>query len=150
MEPLARKQSLSKAESAVATDPSAKPNAPRETENAPAAGAGEQPSPQATVTITATDGTATQVFADGFHEMRQFDKNLHLLSGQNVAFDKIKRIDVVTVYEESVKVRVVLTDNRVLEASLPAGSSTLGFHGENDLGAFEIRWEKIKRVVFPR
>ncbi len=142
-----------KAESVAATDPSAKPNAPRETETAaraPAALAGEQASPQAVVTVTATDGTITPVFADSLHEIREYDKYLHLLSGQNVAFDKIKRIEVVTVSEESAKVRVVLADNRSFDATVPAGSSILGFHGENDLGAFEIRWEKLKLVVFPR
>jgi hypothetical protein len=144
--------SPAKAEAAVETGPGAKPSAPGEigsTATSPAAtAAGEPASSQAMTAFTATDGTVTSVFPDSLHEIRQYDKSLHLLSGQNVAFDRIKRIDVVAVFEESAKVRLMLTNNQTLEASLPAGSSTLGFHGENELGAFEIRLEKLRQITF--
>jgi len=151
---LGSKQAMpGKPEAAAATGPGAEPSAPREAggaaANPPAAAAGEQGSQQAMVTITAADGTVTPVFADSLREIRQVDKNLHLLSGQSVAFDRIRRIEVVAVYENSAKVRVILTNNQILDASLPAGSSTLGFHSENELGVYEIRMENLKQVAFP-
>lgn len=141
-----------KAESAVESGPGARPGAADESGTAAASpvgvAAGEPASTQAMTAITAADGTVTHVFPDSLHEIAQYDKSLHLLGGQNVAFDKIKRIDVVAVYGESAKVKVMLTNNHTLDASLPAGSSILGFHGENELGAFEIRMEKVKQITF--
>ena len=104
----------------------------------------------ATVLITAIDGTVTTVFADSLRQIREWDKSLHLLSGQTIRFDKIKRVEIVGVHEEDAKVRITLSDDRILEGSVGSGSSTLGFHGENDLGVFDIRMEQLKQIVFRR
>jgi len=104
----------------------------------------------ATVVITASDGTMTTLFADGFRQMAQYDNQLHLLSGQAVAFDKIASIDVVKHYSEHAQVLITLVDNQMIDASLGAGSSIYGFGGENDLGAFAITVDRLKRIAFQR
>jgi hypothetical protein len=50
---------------------------------------------QATFAVTARDGTVTTVFGNSFRQMAQYDAQLHLLSGQAIAFDKIRSIEVV-------------------------------------------------------
>lgn len=139
-----------KAEPAAA----AEPGKPRESENsapsAALAAADPQTSSRPMVAITDTDGAVTPVFADSLREINQYDKSLHLLNGQSVAFDKIRRIDFVAIYENSAQVRLTLVGNRTLNATVPAGSSILGFHGENDLGPFEIRMEKLRQIAFAR
>jgi hypothetical protein len=79
-----------------------------------------------------------------------YDAQLHFRSGQAVAFDKIKSIDVVKVYAEHADIRVVLVDDKVINASLGAGSSIYGFDGESELGTFGITVDRLKRVVFRR
>ena len=92
----------------------------------------------------------TTLFADGFRQMAQYDNQLHLLSGQAVAFDKIASIDVVKHYSEHAQVLITLVDNQMIDASLGAGSSIYGFGGENDLGAFAITVDRLKRIAFQR
>ena len=116
----------------------------------PAAAPAQSKTAEATVLLTARDGTATPVFADSLRQIREWDKSLHLLNGQNVAFDKIRTIEVASVYEQQAKVRITLIDGRVIEGFVGSGSSTLGFHGENDLGLFDIRMEQLQRIDFRR
>ena len=118
---------------------------------APPASKPTETNPQrATVVITASDGTTTTLFAENFRQTAHYDAQLHLRSGQAVAFDNIKSIDVVKVYAEHADVRIVLADDKVLSASLGAGSSIYGFGGENEMGTFGITVDRLKRVVFRR
>jgi hypothetical protein len=100
--------------------------------------------------ITAGDGTTTTLFADGFRQTAQYDDQLHLVSGQTVAFDKIASIEVVKHYSEHAQVLITLVDNQMIDASLGAGSSIYGFGGENDLGSFAITVDRLKRIAFQR
>ena len=104
----------------------------------------------ATVVITASDGTITTLFADGFRQTAQYDDQLHLVSGQAVAFDRIASIEVVKHYSEHAQVLITLVDNQMIDASLGAGSSIYGFGGENDLGTFAITVDRLKRIAFQR
>lgn len=115
-----------------------------------ATGSRPQPTPEATVAITANDGTTTNVLADSFRQIAQYDQSLHLLSGQAVAFAKIKAIEVVRHYEDKARIQITLLDGRVLEDALASGSSIMGFHGESDLGTIDIRMEQLPRIVFRR
>ena len=110
----------------------------------------KQGAQQATAVITAGDGRITTVFADNFRQTAQYDAQLHLLSGQAIAFDKIKSIEVVKVYAQHAEIRIALVDDRVINASLGAGSSIYGFGGENELGGFSITVDQLKRIVFRR
>lgn len=121
-----------------------------EASKSPATAPHQPKAPDAAVLITAKDGTATKVFADSLRQIREWDKSLHLISGQDVAFDKIKTIEVVGVYEQQAKVQITLPDDSVIEGFVGSGSSTLGFHGENELGVFDIRMEQLKRIDFRR
>jgi len=116
----------------------------------PAAIVGQQKTQEATVAITAKDGTTTTVMADSLRQMREWDQSLHLLSGRNVAFAKIKAIEVLRDYEDQAKIQITLLDGSVMEDAVALGSSTLGFHGETDLGGFDIRMEQLQRIVFRR
>jgi hypothetical protein len=73
-----------------------------------------------------------------------------LLSGQAIAFANIKSIEVVRLYANRAEARITLTDDRVIDASLGAGSSIYGFSGENDLGTFNISVDALRRIVFRR
>ena len=146
--------SAPKAETAAVSDSGARPHSANESAGAAAgspatAAASTAPHPEMT-TLTATDGTVTTVFADSLHEIAQYDKSLHLASGQTIAFDKIRRIDFIATYEDSAKVRLTLANNQTLDGSLPSGGSIQGFHGENELGPFEIRMDRLRQVAFAR
>ena len=116
-------------------------------EASPSAGASSEGG-RATVTITSRDGAATPVFADSLRQIREWDKSLHLLNGQTVVFDRIKTIEVTNVYEDQAKVRITLVDGRAIEGSVASGSSTFGFHGENDLGVLDVPMDQLKRIEF--
>ena len=89
------------------------------------------------------------MFADSLRQIREWDKSLHLLNGQTVVFDEMKTLEIVQVYEQNAKVWITLPDHRVVEGSVESGSSTLGFHGENDLGIFDIRMDQVKLIAIP-
>ena len=110
----------------------------------------EKSPPRATVVVTASDGTTTTLFAENFRQTAHYDAQLHLRSGQAVAFDNIKSIDVVKIYAQHADIRIALVDDMVINASLGAGSSIYGFGGENELGTFGITVDRLKRVVFRR
>jgi len=110
----------------------------------------KQGSEQETVVVTARDGTVTTLFASNFRQLAQYDDQLHLLSGQAIALDRIKSLDVVRVLSDHLEVKVTLVDGSVLDASLGAGSSIYGFTGENQLGTFDITDDRLKRIVFQR
>ena len=99
--------------------------------------------------ITASDGTATPVYADSFGQALNRTE-LGLQSGQSVPFGKMKAIDVVTLSENHARVRITLQDGRVVEGSIGADSSIFNFIGENDLGRFELPASKVKRIEFRR
>lgn len=114
----------------------------------PSATAPHRRAAASTVLITAKDGTNTTVLAESLRQTGQYDQSLHLLNGQNIAFEKIKAFEIVGLYEDHANVRITLRDDRVVEGAVESGSSTLGFHGENDLGVFDIRMEEVRRIAF--
>ncbi len=134
---------------AGAAEVSRAPEAARPLEGSQSAGT-STPDGRATATITARDGAATPVFADSLRQTAQYDNSLHLLNGQTVGFDRIRTIDVTNTYEDQAKVRITLADGRVIEGAVASGSSTDGFHGENDLGVVDVRMDQLRRVDFGR
>jgi hypothetical protein len=103
---------------------------------------------RATVAITGSDGNTTTVLLDSFRQTAQYDEQLHLRGGQTIAFENIKSIAVVRTYTGYAETRITLVDDRVIDASLDAGSSIYGFGGENELGTFSINVGDLQRVVF--
>jgi len=100
------------------------------------------------VVVTARDGSETTLFADNFHQTAQYDTQLHLLSGQAIAFDNIRSIEISKSFSDHAQVNITLVDGRTIEGSLGAGSSIYGFGGENELGNFSITVDHLKRIVF--
>jgi hypothetical protein len=103
---------------------------------------------RASVVVTARDGSETTLFADNFRQTAQYDAQLHLLSGQAIAFDNIHSIEISKSFSDHAQVNVTLVDGRTIEGSLGAGSSIYGFGGENELGNFSITVDHLKRIVF--
>lgn len=133
-----------------ATDSDASKPPPGGLADRPTAGRNQQADQPAAYLITAKNGTTTAVFAHNFRQIREWNDSLHLLSGQNVAFDRIKALEVVRDYEDRASIRISLLDGKVIEDAVASGSSILGFAGENDLGAFDIRMEQLRRIDFQR
>ena len=104
---------------------------------------------EATVVITAQDGTVTTVFADSFKH-RQSYRELVLQNGQHIPFDNIKILEVTRLYDDHANVQVTLLNDKVVEGSLDAGLFPFGFDGQNDVGPFGIAVSKLKRFVFQR
>jgi len=104
---------------------------------------------EATVVITAQDGTVTTVFADSFKH-RQYSRELALQNGQHIPFDNIKSLEVVRLYDDHAKVQITLLNGNIVEGSLDAGLYPFGFEGQNDVGSFGIAVSKLKRFVFQR
>jgi hypothetical protein len=102
----------------------------------------------ATVVVTASDGTVTTLFAGNFRQTAQYDAQLHLLSGQAIAFGNIRSIEVVKPFSDHAQVNITLVDGRIIDGSLGAGSSIYGFGGENELGTFSITVDHLKQIVF--
>jgi len=122
---------------------------------APAAGGGFSPAsapsatPQrqeATVLVTAKDGTATRLFLKNFKH-NYYDEAIELKSGQSISFDKIKSIDFLTVHDYQMDVKVTLTDGRALDGALATGYA---FKGETDIGPFTIQVVNLKQILFER
>ena len=105
---------------------------------------------QATVVVTAKDGMVTTVFANNFRQTAQYDAQLHLLSGQAIAFDNIKSIEVMKPFSDHAQVKITLVDDKVIDDTLGAGSFLYGFGGENELGTFNITVDHLKRIDFRR
>jgi hypothetical protein len=100
------------------------------------------------VLITGSDGTTTPVYADSFRHA-QSGNELTLQIGQSIPFEKMKTIDVITIFQDHATIRIALLDGRVVEGSIEAGLSPHSFTGQNDLGTFNIRVDKLKRIEFP-
>lgn len=104
---------------------------------------------EATVVITAQDGSVATVYADSLQH-RQHGRALFLLSGQTIPFDRIKTIDVTRIESDQARVNVTLVNGAVHSGSISAGLSPFAFTGVNDLGSFEIRVDKLARIAFER
>jgi hypothetical protein len=143
-----------------------KPNQPVKVVSGPVqSGAREpQPSPStppsvtpdhanATATITESDGSNITVRASSLVWNPSITLGeIGLSSGQSIALDKIKAIDVLSVEDTTTRVRVTLLDSKVIESSLTGGRVDLGtrFEGESDVGKVSIRISLVKRIAFQR
>jgi hypothetical protein len=108
---------------------------------------GEKKEP--TVVITARDGVVTTVYEKSFRHL-QTRRDLLLLSGQSIGFDRIKAINVKPKNESEAAIDVTLVNGGVHSGTVPIGSVVNAFAGENDLGKFEILIENLARVSFER
>ena len=111
--------------------------------------AGGAPTKESTVAITAKDGQITSVYADSLRH-RQTGRELHLLSGQSISFDRIRAIEVTRLLSDQADIDITLVDGALHKGSIPAGLSPHAFTGTSDLGNFEIRVDKLARIVFER
>jgi hypothetical protein len=127
---------------------------------APAATEGSRPAPPAAeersgppatadaqVTITARDGKVTTVYADSLQH-RQTSRELYLLSGQRISFDRIRTIAITRQESDRARVRITLRNGAVHEDAINAGLFPYGFSGTNDLGAFEISVSDLDQITF--
>ena len=105
---------------------------------------------QATVLVTAQDGTTTTVFGEGFHQRGSYDGQIYLLDGQAVQISKIAALEITKVFAERAEISMTLVNGQHVAASIGSGSSVNAFEGENDLGTFSIRVEELKRLEFRR
>jgi hypothetical protein len=113
------------------------------------AAAADDPAKEATVVITAQDGSVTSVYGDSFQH-RQTGRELPLLSGQTIPFDRIKAIDVTRIDSDRARITVTLVNGAVHSGAISAGLSPYAFTGTNDLGSFEIRVDKLAKITFAR
>lgn len=132
-----------RAATAVASPPDEPPG--REAAAPPARDAKQE----GTVVITAQDGTVTTVYADSL-EHRQQGRELYMLSGQRIPFDRIRTIEVTRVDSGQARVEVTLVNGTVHSGSIASGLFPFAFTGTNDLGTFEIRVEHLARLTFER
>lgn len=109
----------------------------------------DAPRSAATVIITAQDGSVTTVYGDSFQH-RQTGRELPLLSGQSIPFDRIAAIDVTRIESDRARINVTLVNGAVHSGAISAGLSPYAFTGTNDLGSFEIRIDKLARITFER
>ncbi len=109
----------------------------------------DAPRKEATVIITAQDGSVTTVYGDSFQH-RQTGRELPLLSGQSIPFDRIAAIDVTRIDSDRARVNVTLVNGAVHSGAISAGLSPYAFTGTNDLGSFEIRVDQLARITFER
>ncbi len=127
--------------------------APAATEGARPAppAAEERPGPPATAdaeaTIRARDGKVTTVYADSLQH-RQTSRELYLLSGQRISFDRIRTIEITRQESDRARVRITLRNGAVHEDAINAGLFPYGFSGTNDLGAFEISVSDLDQITF--
>ncbi len=80
----------------------------------PVSPATERGADQPTIVVTARDGTVTTVFAHNFRQMAQYDAQLHLLSGQAIAFDHIRSLEVARHFSDHAQVKISLADDKVV------------------------------------
>jgi len=97
--------------------------------------------------ITARDGSVSSVYASSLRH-HQTGRELPLLSGQSIPFDRIRTIDVTRLESDQARVDVTLVDGTVHSGALAAGLSPYGFAGVNELGSFEIRVDELSRISF--
>jgi hypothetical protein len=120
-------------------------NAPAEASKAPAG----TPKKEAMAVITAEDGSVTSVYAGSLRHY-QTGRELPLLSGQSIPFDRIRTIEVTRLESGQALVDVTLVNGTVHSGAIAAGLSPYGFGGMNDLGSFDIRVDKLARITFER
>ncbi len=102
--------------------------------------------------ITASDGTATTIRAETLSNCISVHHALDLASGQSIAFEKMRRFDVLNAdarFAANSRAAVVITllDGRTIKDSVGADCDIFGY---NDLGRFEITYQNLKRVEFRR
>jgi hypothetical protein len=118
----------------VAASAPAKPNA------AP------RPWSESDVVITSIDGVATVVNAESLGNCISTSKELTLSSGQSITFEKMRAFEFT---RDTVKPTLTIT---LLNGKSVQGSMSMGCEivGNNDLGRFNLPYEKVKRVEFNR
>jgi hypothetical protein len=96
--------------------------------------------------ITNTDGVATAVSAESLSNCISTNKELTLSSGQSIAFEKMRAFEFA---RDNVKPTLIIT---LLNGKSIQGSMSMGcdIAGTNELGRFNLAFEKVKRVEFKR
>jgi hypothetical protein len=96
--------------------------------------------------ITSIDGVATSVNAESLGNCISTSKELTLSSGQSIAFEKIRAFEFT---RDNIKPTLVIS---LLNGKTVQGSMNMGCEivGNNDLGRFNLPYEKVKRVEFKR
>jgi hypothetical protein len=136
--------------SATAPTPSQAPPASSATvveASAPAKpNSGPLPWSESEAVITSIDGIATVVNAESLGNCISSSKELMLSSGQSIGFEKMRAFEFT---RDNIKPILVI---RLLSGKTVQGSMNMGCElvGNNDLGRFNLPFEKLKRVDFKR
>lgn len=108
-----------------------------------------QPSSSAgSVSVTSRAGDTTQLSLKSFQH-NFTGTSVTLMSGQSIAFEKIRSIDFGTWNDtaDTVAVTLTLTDGRQVTGDV---DSRYAYTGESDLGHFNIFVQDLRRIAFQR
>jgi serine/threonine-protein kinase len=122
---------------------------------APLAGGGAgamKPWAESEAMLTMTDGSQNTVRAESLSNCISVHHSITLATGQEVAFERMRALDVVKSDSSStVKPRativVTLLDGRTLNGTMDAGC---GWFGYNDIGRLDFNVDQLRRVDFQR
>jgi hypothetical protein len=97
-------------------------------------------------TITSTDGVATAVNAESLGNCIASSKELTLSSGQSIAFEKMRAFEFA---RDNTKptLLISLLNGKTVQGSMNMGCELVAM---NDLGRFNLSFDKVKRVEFKR
>jgi hypothetical protein len=129
-----------------ATAPTPAPSATVVEVSAAKPAAAPRPWSESEAVITSIDGVATSVNAESLGNCISTSKELTLSSGQSIAFEKIRAFEFT---RDNIKPTLVIS---LLNGKTVQGSMNIGCEivGNNDLGRFNLPYEKVKRVEFKR
>jgi len=136
--------------SATAPTPSQAPPTPSATavETSVPAKPDSAPRPwsESAAVITSTDGVSTVVNAESLGNCISSSKELTLSSGQSIGFEKIRAFEFT---RDNIKPTLVIS---LLNGKTVQGTMSMGCElvGNNDLGRFNLAFEKVRRVEFKR
>ncbi len=113
---------------------------------------GTKPWAEANAVLTATDGVATSVRAETLSYCISVGHGITLSSGQDIAFEKMKSIEVLRSDDQfapngKADVIVTLLGGQTARGGIGSGCD---FFGTNDLGRFSIYPQRLKRIDFQR
>jgi hypothetical protein len=105
----------------------------------------------AMATIIGQDGSKLEVRIDSLAHIATNDM-VHLLSGQRVMLDRVRRIDVTDILDasNSVGLSFTLLDGSKVDGRAESGIWINGMKGTNALGPVELRFREIKSIIIPR
>jgi serine/threonine-protein kinase len=96
--------------------------------------------------ITSTDGIATVVSAESLGNCISSSKELTLASGQSIGFEKMRAFEL-TRDNPKPTLLITLLNGKTVQGTMNMGCEIVG---NNELGRFNLPYEKVRRVEFKR